>query len=71
MRNMVKFGFIATVFSLLSCSNDFPEAPKFEFCKLPDGQCKSIHVFSAKDCEAVGGEIKYNSNCEDNETETE
>jgi len=57
MRNMVKLGFIAALISLLSCSNDFPAAPEFEFCKLPDGQCKSVHVFPKVDCDTVGGEI--------------
>jgi len=57
MRNMVKLGFIATVLSLLSCGNDFPAAPEFEFCKLSDGTCESVHIFPESDCDAVGGEI--------------
>jgi hypothetical protein len=54
---MVKFGFIATVLSLISCGNDFPDAPELKFCKLADGTCKSVHVFPKDDCETVGGEI--------------
>jgi hypothetical protein len=54
---MVKLGFIATVLSLISCSSDFPPAPEFEFCRLSDGKCMSVHVFSKSDCDAVGGEI--------------
>jgi len=57
MRNMVKLGFIAVVLSLTSCSNDFPAAPEFEFCKLSDGTCVSVHRFPKSDCNAVGGEI--------------
>jgi len=46
------------VLLLISCSSDFPPAPEFKFCKLPSGECKSIHVFSKSDyCEEVGGEI--------------
>jgi len=54
---MVKFGFIASVLLLISCSSDFPAAPEFKFCRLPSGKCESIHVFSKNDCETVGGEI--------------
>jgi len=57
MRNMVKFGFIAVLLSLISCSNDFPAAPEFEFCKLSDGTCESVHIFPKSDCNAVGGEV--------------
>jgi len=63
MRNMVKFGFIASVLLLISCSSDFPPAPEMEFCKfiLDDEDettvCKSIHVFSKSDCVNVNGEI--------------
>jgi len=59
---MVKIGFVAFVLLLISCS-DFPEAPKFEFCKLPDGQCKSVHIFPEQDCNIVGGKIV--STCEE------
>ena len=55
---MVKLGFIAFVFSFISCSNDFPPAPEMKFCMLEDGvTCKSLHVFPEKDCETVGGRI--------------
>jgi len=54
---MVKFGFVAILLSLISCSNDFPAAPRFEFCKLSDGTCESVHRFPKNDCNAVGGEI--------------
>jgi len=58
MRNMVKFGSIASVLLLLSCSSDFPAVPEFKFCKLPNGECPSVHVFSESDyCKEVGGEI--------------
>jgi hypothetical protein len=53
---MVKLGFAATVLSLISCSNDFPPAPEMKFCKF-EGKCTSIHLFTEKDCNAVGGEI--------------
>jgi len=43
--------------SLISCSNDFPAVPEFKFCKLPDGQCKSVHIVSKSDCDTIGGEI--------------
>jgi len=59
MRNMVKFGFIAAVLSLLSCSNNFPDAPEFLFCKFtaPNGEqkCESIHIVSERDCDKLGG----------------
>jgi len=55
---MVKFGFIASVLLLISCSSDFPPAPEMKFCMLEDGvTCKSVHVFPKKDCETVGGRI--------------
>jgi len=61
MRNMVKFGFIAAMLSLLSCSNNFPDAPEFLFCKFTapndEPKCESIHVVTARDCDAFNGEI--------------
>jgi len=57
MRNMVKFGFIAAVLSLISCSNDFPPAPEFAFCKLPDESCEPVQHITRSDCETLGGEI--------------
>ena len=77
MYNMVKLGFIAFVFLLISCSSDFPAAPEFKFCKLPSGvtfeknKCPSIHVFSESDyCEKVGGKIVETlDDCKETETD--
>jgi len=56
------------VLLLISCSSDFPAAPEFEFCKLADGQCISVHVFSKSDyCKEVGGEIV--NTCEETKTD--
>jgi len=60
MRYMVKFGFIAALLSLISCGDDFPSAPRFEFCKFElDGEqrCESVHVFTENDCAEVNGKI--------------
>ncbi len=58
MRIMVKLSFIAFVLLLISCSSDFPAAPEFKFCRLPNGECPSVHIFSKSDyCEEIGGEI--------------
>ena len=68
MRNMVKLSFIASVLLLISCSSDFPAAPEFKFCKLPNGECKSVHVFSKIDyCEEMSGEIV--DTCEETKTD--
>ena len=62
MRNMVKFGFIAVALLLVSCGDDFPNAPEMKYCKFENSgsgktDCKSVHIFSEKDCAAVDGEI--------------
>lgn len=61
MRIMVKLSFILAIFLFISCSDNFPDAPEFKFCKFEDAsgaeQCKSIHEFPEKDCTAVGGEV--------------
>ena len=58
MYNMVKLSFIAFVLLLISCSNDFPPAPEFKFCKfkLDDdtkATCKSIYVIPESDCKKL------------------
>ena len=50
------------VLSLISCSSGFPPAPEMKFCRLSNGECKSIHVFPKEDCDAVSGEIVTNCN---------
>ncbi|GBU23679.1 hypothetical protein R83H12_00295 [Fibrobacteria bacterium R8-3-H12] len=74
MRNMVKFSFIASVLLLISCSSDFPPVPEMKFCKLNNGKCESIHIFSESNCKAaieiVGGCIvnskeECNEDCKD------
>lgn len=72
MRNMVKFGFIAAVLSLISCSN-LPDAPEFKFCKFKlngEEKCESIHSFPNKDdCKELGGLTV--DKCDENEEENE
>ncbi|MDR1830411.1 MAG: hypothetical protein LBQ76_06545 [Candidatus Fibromonas sp.] len=57
MHNMVKFGIIvASLFLVISCSDDFPSAPEFKFCKFEE-RCESIHKISKGDCNEIGGTI--------------
>jgi len=64
MRSLLIILALFALFLFISCSDDFPPAPEFKFCKVTElGICESIHSVDGKngipadECDEIGGRI--------------
>jgi hypothetical protein len=56
MRSILIVLALFALFLVISCSDEFPSAPEFKFCKF-EKQCESIHKIPLDDCNEIGGTI--------------